>query len=58
MKTYDPNQTLKHVPYRQVKAEFKRQEQRFVRFWTTTFWLLMMGMLILFIVERLVPLAP
>jgi hypothetical protein len=57
-KIYDPYKTIKHVSYRQMRAEYKRQELRFVRFWTAAFWTLIVAMTILFFAERLVRLAP
>lgn len=57
-KIFDPNKTIKHVSYKQTRAEFKKQEARFIRFWTIVFWVAIFAMFALFIVENLVRLAP
>jgi hypothetical protein len=54
----DPNQTIKHRSYREMRAEYKRQEQLFVKIWKAVFWMAMGLMLVMFIAENLVRLAP
>lgn len=46
-KFFDPNQTVKHIPYKVLKAQFKREQERSDKFFRILIRCSLAGVLIL-----------